>query len=221
MSTLIKVESLCMHYPSAPVPVLRDLDLRVDAGKFVAILGRSGSGKSTLLNLLGAMDKPAAGRVCVGDTDLATLDEPGRTQFRRRHLGFIFQSFNLLPMLTVRENIALPLALNGARNSDRVTALLAALGLSALGDHHPGTLSGGEQQRVAIGRAMVHGPRLVLADEPTGNLDLESSSGVLELLREQGRTHGTTLLMATHSLEAAAFADERWQLTEGRLVRMP
>lgn len=218
MSTLIEVEALRMHYPLATAPVLKDLTLRVAKGRFVAILGRSGSGKSTLLNLLGAMDQPAAGRVRVGDTDLAALDDTGRTRFRRQHLGFIFQSFNLLPMLDVRENIALPLALNGRRDPARVNALLSALGLSALAERHPGDLSGGEQQRVAIGRAMVHEPKLVLADEPTGNLDLESSARVLELLRELGRTNGTTLLMATHSLEAAAFADERWQLLEGRLV---
>ena len=119
MSALIEVESLRMHYPQTPVPVLRDLALRVAKGRFVAILGRSGSGKSTLLNLLGAMDKPDSGRVCVGDTDLAMLDEAGRTRFRRRHLGFIFQSFNLLPMLNVRENIALPLALNRRRDPER------------------------------------------------------------------------------------------------------
>lgn len=218
MSALIEVESLRMHYPLTPAPVLRDLALRVAKGRFVAILGRSGSGKSTLLNLLGAMDKPDSGRVCVGDTDLAMLDEAGRTRFRRRHLGFIFQSFNLLPMLNVRENIALPLALNRRRDPERVETLLTALGLSTLAERYPGNLSGGEQQRVAIGRAMVHAPQLVLADEPTGNLDLESSSQVLALLRELGRVAGTTLLMATHSLEAAAFADERWQLVEGRLV---
>lgn len=220
MSALIKVDSLCMHYPLAPAPVLKDLALRVDAGRFVAILGRSGSGKSTLLNLLGAMDKPDAGQVWVGDTDLASLDESGRTQFRRRHLGFIFQSFNLLPMLTVRENMGLPLALNDNPDPARVEALLSALGLSTLAERQPSELSGGEQQRVAIGRALVHRPRLVLADEPTGNLDLESSGTVLELLREAGRRNGATLLMATHSLEAAAFADERWQLVEGRLVPM-
>jgi putative ABC transport system ATP-binding protein len=221
MSALIEVDSLCMRYPLATAPVLQDLGLQVISGRFVAILGRSGSGKSTLLNLLGAMDKPDSGKVRVGGTDLTTLDDSGRTRFRRRHLGFIFQSFNLLPMLNVHENVALPLALNGRRDPARVDTLLAGLGLSALAARHPGQLSGGEQQRVAIARAVVHEPRLVLADEPTGNLDLESSSKVLDLLRELGRSTGTTLLMATHSLEAAAFADERWQLVEGRLVPMP
>ena len=220
MSASITIEALSMHYPLAPRPVLDALDLHLAGGRFMAILGRSGSGKSTLLNILGAMDVPTAGRVQVGTWQLTGLDESARTAFRRTQLGFIFQSFNLMPMLDVRQNVALPLALNGRRDVERVEALLEALDLRALANRYPGELSGGEQQRVAIGRALVHRPSLILADEPTGNLDLETSGRVLALLRGLAQEVGSTLVMATHSLEAAGHADEVWQLSDGRMSQV-
>jgi len=208
-----------MRYPSESRAVLADLDLDVMAGRFVAILGRSGSGKSTLLNLLGAMEPPQQGSLEVGGHDLARLDEAGRTLFRRRQLGFIFQSFNLIPVLDVHRNVALPLALNGIEDRQRVDEVLAALGIGHLALRYPETLSGGEQQRVAIARALVHKPVLVLADEPTGNLDQETSRQVIELMKQVLALEGTTLIMATHSEEAAEAADEVFRLVGGRLER--
>jgi putative ABC transport system ATP-binding protein len=192
--------------------------LEVDAGSFVVILGRSGSGKSTLLNLLGAMDKPTGGILEVAGMDLTSIDEVEQTKFRRKYLGFVFQSFNLVPVLNVRRNLGLPLALNGIQETGHIDALLAALGLQDCGARFPAQLSGGEQQRVAIGRALIHRPPLVLADEPTGNLDLETSSAVLELFRNLVHANHSAVVMATHSMEAASFADRVFQLVDGCLV---
>lgn len=210
---------LTVRYPPETRAVLAGLDLEVMTGRFVAILGRSGSGKSTLLNLLGAMEPPQEGSLQVAGQDLARLDEAGRTLFRRQRLGFVFQSFNLIPVLDVHRNVALPLALNGQEDGRRVTELLAALGIAHLAQRYPETLSGGEQQRVAIARALVHRPALVLADEPTGNLDQETSRQVIELMTQVLAREGTTLIMATHSEEAADSAHEVFRLTGGRLER--
>ncbi|MGD9600882.1 MAG: ABC transporter ATP-binding protein [Gammaproteobacteria bacterium] len=207
-----------MAYSPAARPVLENLTLDVATGSFVAILGRSGSGKSTLLNLLGAMDRPLSGVLEVAGCDLCRADERTQTIFRRRQLGFVFQDFNLVPVLDVRHNLALPLALNDIDAPARVDSLLTELGLAHLERRYPGELSGGEQQRVAIGRALVHRPRLVLADEPTGNLDLETSGTVLTLFRGLIRRHGATVVMATHSLEAARYADRVLRLVDGHLV---
>jgi putative ABC transport system ATP-binding protein len=208
------------HEGGRPRAVLHDVDLRVAAGERVALLGRSGSGKSTLLNLISGMDVPDAGALRVAGTDLVALDEAGRTRFRRRHVGFVYQFFNLIPTLTVAENVRLPLDLNGRRGAAaaaRTAELLAAVDLADRADSFPDVLSGGEQQRVALARALVHAPPLVLADEPTGNLDDATGSRVLALLDRLVAEAGATLLMVTHSAEAAALADRVLHLDDGQL----
>ena len=199
------------------VSVLHALDLQIASGEFVVLLGRSGSGKSTLLNLLGGMDSPSAGRLRVGEHRLSEMDEEQRARFRRSALGFVFQSFNLLPTLTLAENLGLPLALNGIPGDRKVDEMLYRLGLSGRGHRYPGQVSGGEQQRAAIGRALIHAPLLVLADEPTGNLDADTAREVLTLFGTLVREHGSTLVMATHSEEPLALADRVLQLEHGRL----
>ena len=199
------------------VTVLHALDLDIAAGEFVVLLGRSGSGKSTLLNLLVGMDVPSAGQLRVGPHALNALDEEQRARFRRAALGFVFQSFNLLPTLTLAENLALPLALNGIRPGTQVEAMLERLGLAGRGHRFPNQVSGGEQQRAAIGRALIHAPLLVLADEPTGNLDAETAREVLVLFSALVREGGSTLVMATHSEEPLALADRVLRLERGRL----
>jgi putative ABC transport system ATP-binding protein len=201
--------------------VLRDVDLTVARGELVVILGRSGSGKSTLLNLLSGIDLPTAGSVLVDGTELGALSEEERTLFRRRHVGFVFQFFNLLPTLTVEENLLLPLELEGrlgAAERSRALELLAEVGLADRAASFPDRLSGGEQQRVAVARALAHDPALVLADEPTGNLDLETGLEVIGLLDRLTRRAGKTLLMATHSREVVGIADRILTVEEGRLV---
>ena len=201
--------------------VLERASLDIPAGEFAALLGRSGSGKSTLLNLVSGIDRPDAGQVWVGDQELTALDEHRRTLFRRQQIGFVFQFFNLLPTLTVLENVTLPLELNGAAaKAARAAAepLLDAVGLLDRAATYPDRLSGGEQQRVAIARALVHNPLLVLADEPTGNLDEDSGRAVLALLDRLTRRAGRNLLMVTHSPEAAARADRTFHLHNGHLL---
>ena len=200
--------------------VLRDLDLRVRRGESVAFQGRSGSGKTTLLNVIGTIDRPRSGEVEIDGRELTGLDERARSLFRRRHLGFVHQFFNLLPTLSVGENVRLPVELNGGgRAAARRSAgeLLEAVGLRERADAFPDALSGGEQQRVAIARALVHEPALVLADEPTGNLDAETGDQVLDLLQRLARERGSTLLLATHSREVAGLADRVLTLRDGRL----
>jgi putative ABC transport system ATP-binding protein len=200
---------------------LRGVGLEVRAGEVVGLLGRSGSGKSTLLNLIGGIDLPTAGDVEVAGVSLARASEHTRTLFRRRHVGFVFQFFNLIPTLTVAENLLLPLELNGrggALARQRVDALLDEVGLADRAATFPERLSGGEQQRVAVARALVHDPDLVLADEPTGNLDLETGRLVLELLDRMTRQAGKTLVMATHAPEVVGLADRLLRLQDGRLV---
>ncbi|MGI9258305.1 MAG: ABC transporter ATP-binding protein [Gammaproteobacteria bacterium] len=190
--------------------VLADTDLDVAAGEFVVIVGRSGSGKSTLLNLVGGLDYPSGGTIEVLGESLASLTEEQRSQLRCRSLGFVFQFFNLIPTLTVAENIRLPMALNGVSRAEaeaKVDSLLADLDMSGRGHRFPEELSGGEQQRIAIARAMAHQPAIVLADEPTGNLDLDTARDVIELLDQSCRAQGTTLIMATHSHEVMGIAD--------------
>ncbi len=196
------------------------LDLDIPSGEFVALVGRSGSGKSTLLNLVSGIDQPDAGQVQVGDCVISALDETARTLFRRRRIGFVFQFFNLIPTLTVEENVMLPLELNQmnrAEDQRRVFDLLAQVGLADRRRRFPEQLSGGEQQRLAIVRALAHAPALVLADEPTGNLDADNGNRVIELLRQLHRQVGSTVLMVTHSLEIAAQADRILRLEAGQL----
>ena len=217
---LVEARQLCMEYGGGELRsrVLVDLDIEVAAGEFVVVLGRSGSGKSTLLHLLGAMDRPTGGRLRVGDTELAGLGEEARARFRRSRIGFVFQAYNLLPTLSVRENLQLPLRLNGLPDAGRSTRLLEELGLAGKADRRPDQLSGGEQQRVAVARALIHDPLLVLADEPTGNLDEESARDVLALFARLVRERRGTLIMATHSAETRAYADRVLKLDHGHLV---
>jgi putative ABC transport system ATP-binding protein len=201
--------------------VLDRLEATVLRGEIVALYGRSGSGKSTLLNLLAGVDLPDAGEVEIAGARIAALSERERTLFRRRRIGFVFQFFNLLPTLTARENVALRLDLDrrlDAAASAQVDALLAEVGLAERGASFPDRLSGGEQQRIAIAAALAHKPELILADEPTGNLDQDNAARVLALLHRLVRASGATMVVATHSEDVAGIADRRWRLQDGRLA---
>jgi putative ABC transport system ATP-binding protein len=204
--------------------VLRDVSVTIPRGEIVVVLGRSGSGKSTLLNVIAGIDRPTAGSVVVDGTDLTALDEQARTRFRRAHIGFVFQFFNLIPLLTVEENLLLPLDLNGradAKGIARAHELLERVGLGGRGASYPERLSGGEQQRVAIARALIHDPALILADEPTGNLDAETATAVLDLLDTLAREAGRTVLMVTHSREVVGVADRIYAIQRGTLSTYP
>jgi putative ABC transport system ATP-binding protein len=190
--------------------IFRELSVLIPQGQMLVLLGRSGSGKSTLLNLISGIDRPNDGDIAVGDLNLTRLSEKERTVFRRKHIGFVFQAFNLIPTLTVRENLQLPLELNRfppESHASRIDSLLREIGLEAKAGEFPDRLSGGEQQRVAVARALVHDPEIILADEPTGNLDLETGRKVLEILDRCVRKSGKTLIMATHSEEVIGKAD--------------
>ena len=200
--------------------VFRDLNIAIARGEAVALVGRSGSGKSTLLNLISGIDVPSTGQVLVDGQDLTALDERRRTLFRRHHIGFIFQSYNLIPTLNVLENVLLPLELSGKLSPSTrhgATQLLEHVGLGDRQDSFPDRLSGGEQQRVAIARALVHRPSLLLADEPTGNLDAETGTQILQLLCDLLRAHAMTLVMVTHSREIASSMDRVLLLRDGRI----
>lgn len=197
--------------------VLHDVSLQLAAGQYIAIMGESGAGKSTLLNLIAGLDVPDAGRIVVGGQDMATLDDAGRTRLRRARMGFVFQAFHLLPHLTVARNVGLPLALNGAATAaidTRVGEMLAAVGMLDRQHDLPNQLSGGEMQRIAIARALAHRPSLVLADEPTGNLDADSAAEVLALLRAQLERDNAAGILVTHSEVAAATAHRVYRLTQ-------
>jgi putative ABC transport system ATP-binding protein len=201
--------------------VLAEVTAEFQAGDFVVLLGKSGSGKSTLLNLISGIDSPSGGEIYVDQTPITALRDHDRTLFRRDHIGFIFQFFNLIPTLTVLENVTLPQELAGRKGREvaaAALALLARVGLADRRDTFPDKLSGGEQQRVAIARALVGNPLLLLADEPTGNLDEETGDRVMKLLLELTREAGKTLLMATHSSEVVGLADRVFQIHEGHLV---
>jgi putative ABC transport system ATP-binding protein len=204
--------------------VLDDADLEVEGGEIVVIVGRSGSGKSTLLKLIGGLDTPDSGAVIHGGRNLHIMTDHERTLFRRQSLGFVFQFLNLIPTLTVSENIELPLALNGrdkASTSKRVLGLLAELGLADCARRFPEELSGGEQQRVAIARAIAHDPSLIIADEPTGNLDADTASQVVQVLSDACRETRTTLIVATHSAEVAAVADRVMRIHDAHVEEVP
>jgi len=197
------------------------LDLSLAPGEFVAIMGESGAGKSTLLNLIAGLDLPDAGSIAIGGVALDALDDDARTRLRRQSVGFVFQAFHVLPHLTLAQNIALPLVLQheaAAEATARANAMLASVGLSGRGGDYPRQLSGGELQRVAIARALVHRPALILADEPTGNLDPETAARVLDLFAAQVREAGAAVLLVTHSRVAAAVADRTLTLTRDGLV---
>jgi putative ABC transport system ATP-binding protein len=218
---LLSFEGVVKEYQaeSEPVRALNDISLEVGAGEFVTVVGRSGCGKSTLLNLAGAMDFPTRGHVRLDGIPTDSLNEAQLTRLRREKVGFIFQSFQLLHTLSAVENVELPLLLAGqTRPRARAMDRLAAVGLADLAHRMPHQLSGGQMQRVAIARALVHSPRVLLADEPTGNLDSTTGSSILELLRQISKEQRTAVLMATHSTEASAIADTVIRLHDGRVV---
>ena len=202
------------------VKALRGVSLEIARGQLTAVMGPSGSGKSTLMHILAGLDKPTQGTVTVAGTEITTLNDGELTRLRREHVGFIFQFFNLLPMLTARENIVLPLNLAGAKSQNGwVEELVAKVGLTARLAHRPAELSGGQQQRVAIARALVSRPTVMFADEPTGNLDSTTSGEILELLRESVSSYGQTTVMVTHDAHAAAIADRVLFLADGLIVK--
>jgi putative ABC transport system ATP-binding protein len=207
---------------SAAVQVLEDVSLEIASGEFAVLRGASGSGKSTLLNLIGAVDRPSSGRLFLGDAETSAMSEAQLTHLRRERLGFVFQFFNLIPTLTVFENVAFPLSLAKRPRDEvraRVREVLEQVGLTQRATHSPNELSGGEMQRVAIGRAIVHRPALILADEPTGNLDARNGERVLKLLRGIHERTRTTIVMATHSERAASFGDSVIDVADGRVLR--
>jgi putative ABC transport system ATP-binding protein len=223
LAPAVEVRALTKVFGSgeARVEALRGIDLRVEHGQFVAVMGPSGSGKSTLLHLVGGLDAPTAGSVRVGGEDLGALDDDRLTLLRRRRIGFIFQAFNLLDVLTAEENVALPLLIDGVAEAEahrRAAAALELVGLAHRRHHLPGRLSGGEQQRMAVARALVTRPLLILADEPTGNLDSANGDQVMSLLRTLVDEQGQTILMVTHAPRHAATADRLVHLRDGRVV---
>jgi putative ABC transport system ATP-binding protein len=217
----IRVESVVVEHatPGGPVFALDGVSFAVDAGSSVAVTGPSGCGKSTLLGVLGALAVPTSGAVRVGDQEVSSLPERRRSEFRRTHVGFVYQADNLLPFLTVAENVGLQLALDGeSTGADRSLELLDRLGLAAEAQRLPDHLSGGQRQRVAVARAVVHRPAVILADEPTGALDAANAAGVIDLLLEVQREIGATLVMVTHDRDAARRMDRRIGLRDGRLT---
>lgn len=219
----VSVEGLEKVYGTGGTAVraLKGVTLGFAGGEFAAIMGPSGSGKSTLLHILGALEEPSSGRVVIGGTELSGLSDRKLTLLRRERMGFVFQSFNLIPTLTAEENVLLPVLIAGekrGKHEGRLDELLALVGLEGRRRHRPDELSGGEQQRVAIARALIRNPDIVLADEPTGNLDSKTGSGVLELLRGSAARYGQTVVMVTHDPNAAAVADRVVFLADGRVV---
>ena len=213
--------SKCFHRGREQVVALDDVDLELQQGEFLSLVGPSGSGKSTLLHLAGGLDHPDSGHVCLGDRDLGTLSAGERARIRRREIGFVFQFFHLIPTLTVAENVELPLLLDSVRpENGRVSELLERVGLAGRADHLPGELSGGEMQRTAIARALIARPKIILADEPTGNLDSATGAAILDVLSAQVEEAGAALLMVTHDAGAAARAHRVLHLKDGHLTEI-
>ncbi len=217
---LLEVKTISKTYGSgeAAVHALKDVSFSVPKGEFVAVIGESGSGKSTLLNMIGALDTPTSGKVFIDGKDIFSMKERQLTIFRRRNIGFIFQAFNLIPELTVEQNIVFPVLLDYQKpNNKYLEELLAVLNLKERRNHLPSQLSGGQQQRVAIGRALITRPSLILADEPTGNLDTHNSSEVIALLKEASKKYEQTIVMITHNRSIAQTADRVLQVSDGVL----
>lgn len=217
---LLEVRSICKTYGSgeAAVRALKNVSFTVPKGEFTAVVGESGSGKSTLLNMLGALDVPTSGKVLIDGKDIFQMEDSRLTIFRRRNIGFVFQAFNLIPELTVEQNIIFPVLLDYQKPDKKyLEELLAVLGLKQRRGHLPSQLSGGQQQRVAIGRALFTRPSLLLADEPTGNLDSQNSSEVIALLKETSRKYAQTIVMITHNRSIAQAADRVLQVSDGVL----
>ncbi len=226
MPPLIRLSHLTKDYTEggATRAILRDCTAEFATGEFIAIRGRSGSGKSTLLNLIAGIDAPTSGDIYIDEVCVTRLDARARTLFRRDHMGFVFQFFNLIPTLTILENVRLPAELAGQTGktlTEKATALLARVNLADRLNVFPDKLSGGEQQRVAIARALLTNPRLILADEPTGNLDTKTGDDIMALLDEMTRRAGKTLLMVTHSRQIASLADKVMTIHDGQLVEEP
>lgn len=218
---LLEVSNICKTYGTGEVSVqaLKNVSFSVPKGEYVAIVGESGSGKSTLLNIIGALDMPTSGKVTIGGKDIFSINDRKLTIFRRRNIGFIFQAFNLIPELTVEQNIIFPVLLDYQKpNKKYLEELLAVLNLKERRHHLPSQLSGGQQQRVAIGRALITRPSLILADEPTGNLDTQNSSEVITLLKEASKKYEQTIIMITHSNSIAQTADRVLQVSDGILT---
>ncbi len=222
---LIRARGLSREYHAGKqaVAALAGVDLDAQRGEFVALVGPSGSGKSTLLNLLGGLDRPTNGTICINDLELSRAKEAQLVRFRREQIGFIFQSFNLLPMRSAVENVETPLVLAGAKSKERrqrALELLDSVGLGPRAHHKPNELSGGEMQRVAVARALANRPLLLLADEPTGNLDTKTGQGILDLLREAVSSQGVTMMLVTHDLRVASYADRVVHMLDGRIEKI-
>jgi putative ABC transport system ATP-binding protein len=217
---MLRCEGLTQTYLSGgqPLTVLKDITFALEPGGFLAIVGPSGSGKTTLLGLLAGLDRPAAGRVWLDGQDLSALGEDARARLRSQKVGFVFQSFQLIPTLTARENVQVPLELRGESSAARAEELLRRVGLADRLDHYPAQLSGGEQQRVALARAFSVRPRILFADEPTGNLDLKTGRTIVDLLLELNREQGTTLVLVTHDTEVARHARRTIRLSDGAIL---
>lgn len=218
---ILRVENLCKTYGKGKneVKALDNISFSVNKGEFIAIIGPSGSGKSTLLHILGGVDKPTSGKVFMDDNDVYVQNDEQLAIFRRRQVGLIYQFYNLIPILNVAENMTLPLKLDGQKvNDERVNELIEILGLAERKNHLPSQLSGGQQQRVSIGRALINAPALVLADEPTGNLDSKSSQEIIELLKYSNKKYGQTLIVITHDENIALQADRIIRIADGKIV---
>lgn len=219
---ILKVENLCKSYGAGDtmVKALDNVSFSVEKGEFVAIIGPSGSGKSTLLHLLGGVDRPDSGKVYIDGTDIYALDETNLAIFRRRQVGLIYQFYNLIPVLNVEENITLPMLLDGKKpDAERLARVMDILQLSSRKGHLPNQLSGGQQQRVSIGRAIINNPSIVLADEPTGNLDSKNSEDIIELLKDSNRRYNQTLIVITHDESIALQADRVIAIEDGKIAR--
>lgn len=220
---ILRTESLCKSYKEGgnEVHALKDVNISINKGEFVAIVGPSGSGKSTLLHLLGGVDRPTSGNVFINGVDIYSLDEKDLAIFRRRQVGLIFQFYNLIPVLTAEENVTLPLILDNKKPDKKfMDDLIETLGLQDRRSHLPSQLSGGQQQRVSIGRAMMYKPSIVLADEPTGNLDSKNSKEIMELLKLSVRKYNETLIVITHDINIAATADRIIHIEDGEITIM-